>query len=504
MMNRQQAANPLTVGAHRGLRTASPARRVIVCLGISVALVLPAACGGSAISPEDAAAANRAVQGLVGINGGNVAGDTPIGGPVSDGPEDVPGSPATDTPLSPGQQPSGGTSGRPGTPNAPAGSDVKAASCAGLKNTTGITDKSIIIGNVSDISGPIPGLFSSTQQAVKAYVRYYNQTNPRGICGRSLELQTQDSRTDAGADQIATTKACNSVFATVGSMSAFDSGGASVAQGCGLPEIRTASTTDARAQCSTCFSAHSTGVNETTNAEWDFYVQNYPTAVKKAAILYLSAGAASSQAKTMKSVSTKRGFQIIYFQGIDVATFDYSSYVQAMKSKGVEYVRFIGAVSQTVRLQRAMQQANFKPQVYAAGPGIYESNYLETGGSAVEGTTLYIDFVPFEERQAELDQYKLWLQQVAPGAEPTFYGIFAWSAAKLFVQQALKLGGKLTRASLVGSLKTVHAWTGGDMHSAMDIGGKHYPSCIRFMQVKNNKFVPLKSTKYMCRGTSKG
>ena len=34
-------------------------------------------------------------------------------------------------------------------------------SCAGFRNTDGITDTTIPIGNIADLSGPVPGLFSS-------------------------------------------------------------------------------------------------------------------------------------------------------------------------------------------------------------------------------------------------------------------------------------------------------------------------------------------------------
>ena len=100
----------------------------------------------------------------------------------------------------------------------------KGASCDGFKNGPGITDTEITIGNSSDISGPVPGLFESAQDATKAYVAYFNSTSD--ICGRKLKLVTYDSRTDAAADQQAYTRACDEVFAMVGSMSAFDSGGA--------------------------------------------------------------------------------------------------------------------------------------------------------------------------------------------------------------------------------------------------------------------------------------
>lgn len=34
----------------------------------------------------------------------------------------------------------------------------------------------------------------------------------------------------------------------------------------------------------------------------------------------------------------------------------------------------------------------------------------------------------------------------------------------------------------------------------MDVGGKHSPSCARFLQLKGGKWVPLKGTKYICNG----
>ena len=60
----------------------------------------------------------------------------------------------------------------------------KGASCDGFKNGPGITDSEIVIGNASDISGPVPGLFEAAQDATKAYVAYFNSTSD--ICGRKL------------------------------------------------------------------------------------------------------------------------------------------------------------------------------------------------------------------------------------------------------------------------------------------------------------------------------
>lgn len=396
---------------------------------------------------------------------------------------------------------SGGTGGAAGGAGSGTIPGVSAGSCTGFKNQKGITDKTIALGNSSDISGPVPGLFTSAQQGAKAYVAYFNATS--NICGRKLVLTNLDSRTDAGADQQAYAKLCETTFAAVGSMSAFDSGGAATAQSCGLPDIRTAATTASRAACSTCFGVNATGIREFINEVPDFFVKNYKAASQKAAFLYLNAGASAENAATQQKVETQRGMKFVYSSGIDVAEFNYGPYVQQMKSKGVRWVQFIGGYQQGVRLAQAMQSANFKPDVMFFDPTVYDAGFVKSGGSAVDGAITFAAFTPFEQSQPELNLYKQWLQQVAPGASPTFFGLFAWSAAKLFVAESLGLGGNLTRASLVAKVRGVHNWTANGLHSPMDVGANHAPSCIRFLQLHNGRWSPLKGNAYVCHGYSK-
>ncbi len=448
------------------------------------ALVIPAACGGSQLDPEYVRSVNGQSGGAGGVAGGDISGNGDIPAGTDPG--------AIDAGTAAGGGSGGGSGSVPG---------VKAASCDGFKNQKGITDKTIQLGNASDISGPVPGLFTAAQQGTKAYLAYFNATS--SICGRKLALTTLDSRTDAGADQQAYAKLCESVFAAVGSMSAFDSGGAATAQGCGLPDIRTAAVTATRNACSTCFGAQATGAREFSNAIPDFFVTHYKAASQNAAFLYLNAGASAENAATQQNVETQRGMKFVYSAGIDVAEFNYGPYVQQMKSKGVRWVQFIGGYQQGVRLAQAMQSASFKPDVMFFDPTVYDAGFIKSGGSAVEGAITFTNFTPFEESQAELNLYKKWLQQVAPGAAPTFFGLFAWSSAKLFVEESIKLGGNLTQAALVAKVKGIRNWTAGGAHSPMDVGGKHSPSCVRFLQLRSGKWVPLKGTSYVCRGAGK-
>jgi NAD(P)-dependent dehydrogenase (short-subunit alcohol dehydrogenase family) len=74
------------------------------------------------------------------------------------------------------------------------GPKVTAGDCAGFRNGVGVTDTKITIANASDMSGLVPGLFKDAQQAVEAYVAYFNAGQE--ICGRKLEYLPLDSRLD--------------------------------------------------------------------------------------------------------------------------------------------------------------------------------------------------------------------------------------------------------------------------------------------------------------------
>ncbi|WP_244930080.1 ABC transporter substrate-binding protein [Nocardioides sp. W7] len=484
---------------------------------VSLLALLLAACG-SQLDPKTVSQVNGDAGGS-----GAAAGEAPIGGEVPvDG--EVPagtvpdasagggGAPAAGggpaAPVAGGPPAAGGGGGKGGSTDGgkgknSAGGGAKGASCAGFKNGPGITDKTITIGNASDISGPVPGIFEASQDAVRAYVAYFNSTGD--ICGRKLAIKTYDTRADAGADQQAYAKACEETFAMVGSMSAFDSGGAATAQGCGLPDLRSAATSVERSACATCFGAQSTNASQFQNAVADFVLKNYGDAGQHAGFLYINAGAAVQNAKGQVEAMTKRGMKFDVVQGIDITEFNYAPYVQQLKTKGVQTVFWIGAYQQSVRLRQAMDQQGYKPKLYLRDPTDYSPAFVKEGAGAVDGTVVFANFTPFEEvgSNKELALYLGWLDQVKPGATPGFFGLFSWSAARLFVERSIALGGKLDRASLVAQLGGVKNWTANDLHSPQQVGAKQTGECWRFVQLAGSAWKPVGGTKYQCSGLTK-
>lgn len=484
-------------------RTTRPQRALLTLLSGVLALSL-AACGSN-LNPEDVNRASGDGGTAASGDGGTAAdGGTGAGtdGGAAAGGDPGGGSAAGASGGSAGGEGGSGSGGGSTQGNAPVDPSVKAGSCNGFKNGPGVTNDSITIGNSSDISGPVPGLFETAQDATKAFVSYFNAAVPDGICGRELVLKTYDSKTDASADQQAYAAACDEVFAMVGSVSAFDLGGAKTAQSCGLPDLRGGSVTYERNACTTCFGVQAVNTSFFQNAVPDFVRREYGSSAKKAAFLYTDAGAAAQNAKAQVKAMEKRGMKFVYEQGIPTSEINYTAYVQKMKEEGVEVVFFTTSYQFSARMRQTMKSQQFEPKLYLRDPTDYNPDYVEQSNGAADGTVVFTNFAPFEEAGSnrELATYLGALQQSDPGADPQFFGVFAWSAARLFVQLATQLGAGLTRASLISATRKTNDWTANGLHAPQPVGSKGTGECWRFIQLDGETWKPIGGTKYSCTG----
>lgn len=453
-----------------------------------------AACG-SAVPPKEFLAAQNALAGQ-NQNGGTNNGSGNGGGVLPNGSaSNLPGGTGGGSNGTGGT--GGGGSGGGGSSGSGGGGGSSvgtagfgaAGSCAGFKNSTGISNSTITLANVADVSGPVPGLFAGVQQSMKAFVAYFN--SQATICGRKLALVNSDSQTSSSGDQQAATSACGQAFAMVGSMGAFDDGGASTVEHCGIPDLRAAATEQGRINTPNVFGTMSLNASYIPTEPAKFYIQKFGTGVTdNAAMLYLAAGAAQLNGKNEMAGFTKAGMKFVYDAGIDVAAFNYQTYVSAMKSKGVKWVEFVGAIQYAVRLAQAMQQQNFHP-VFVLDPEFYDPNFVQSGGSAVEGVHIWANQLPFEQagQSPEMQTYETWLQRTNPGATPNYFGLFAWAAGRLFVQQALKLGGNLSRATLLSALRGIDNYTGFGLFGPQHVGQKITASCYGFITLQNGKWI---------------
>jgi len=112
---------------------------------------------------------------------------------------------------------SGGSVGAPATTS---GTSPASTASGGAGSAPGVSADSVTVGQVDDLSSPIPGLFKGAEDGTRAYFAYVNSHG--GINGRKLVLDAQDSTFQSGAVAVATGAQIHSDFALVGGFSLLD------------------------------------------------------------------------------------------------------------------------------------------------------------------------------------------------------------------------------------------------------------------------------------------
>ncbi len=355
----------------------------------------------------------------------------------------------------------------------------------------GVTEEEIVLANISDISGAVPGLFEPEQLAAHAYVEYFTAAEGT-IYGRELSFLPLDSQMSAGANRAASIEACDRAFAAIGSMSAFDAGAAPVIDECGIPDIRTAATEPPMQRVGNAFPVEVVVPDQLPVGEYQWIQEQFPTAAQNAAYLYIAGEVTQAfSEKVIETTSAHLGWEWTYVQEIDIAETDYAGFAREMDNRGVEYVTFQGDPSQAARLASAMRQQGFEPEIFHLEANAYTPTYIERAPEAVEGTYITITSVMVEEAldtNEELQRYAQFLNQVAPGEQPTNLGMKAWSAGMLFTKLAKEIGPELTREKMLEALAEVEGWDGGGMHPPADVGAQQPNSCFTMIQVQDAEF----------------
>jgi ABC-type branched-subunit amino acid transport system substrate-binding protein len=356
----------------------------------------------------------------------------------------------------------------------------------------GVTEDTITLANVSDVSGVVPGLFEDAQMAAAAYLAYHNATQGP-IYGRQLQLLPLDSRMDTGANRQQYLRACDEALAGAGSMSAFEEGAVDPVANCGIPDLRATVGAEPMQKVETVYSVLTQEPGRTVTAEYHYWAEQHPEAVKRAGFVFADIETTRFQSAQTRAASEQVGFEWIYVQPVQPSETNYHSFVLDMIDAGVEYVVFQGDYSQAVRLANAMRQQNYWPEVYALQTNAYTPSYIESGGSAVEGTHIAVATALIEEidQNEELQLYAEWLGQVDPSARPTAMGMLAWSGAKLVVEGLKQIGPEVTREALIDYLDGVTDWTGNGLHGGQNVGPKKVSSCITIVEVRDGRFQRL-------------
>ena len=367
------------------------------------------------------------------------------------------------------------------------------------EGTPGVTADAIKIAVISDKAGQIKVPTASIEESMKAFVEWCNGYG--GINGRKLELTAIDSKLFSHLE--ATKEACNAgVFALVGSGSVTDNQGAQAMVDCDLVEVPAYTATAAKGLSERLVAPVPNPANTYPIGQAEWIAEQYPEAIKKAAILAPDIETTNVQVARLTEAYESAGFEFVYEKATGAIQENYATEAAEMKKKGVRWVAMISAVSETNKLLRDMKTQGLEPDVIDLGQQYYDPELLAEPAS--EGSLVLLNTVPFEEAeespalQTYLDAYA----EVDTNVEPTSLGVQAFSAGLLFATAMGQLADEdISRENLLDQLRTITSWNGGGLHFESNPGENLGAACFMYMQVTDGAFTrvwPEEATTWDC------
>jgi ABC-type branched-subunit amino acid transport system substrate-binding protein len=436
-----------------------------------VALASLAGCGARVTSTQVEAARRTGTGGV--SSGSNV--DTQTGG--ASGPGAVSAVP-------------GGGSGTPGATVAGGATTTTAAPAGGNGGATdvGVTGDTITIGNVSTLSGPVPGLFQGAVIGTQAFVAYQNSLG--GIFGRKFKLDVRDDQFDTGQNRSQTTDVIGKDFGLIGSFSLYDDAALPAMEKSGIPNIQVPLTQGLQ-ESPVNFSVNPVR-RGTPLGPFNFLKGKFPDAIGAVGGLYGDVPAAKDAYLNNKAAMESIGYKFVYERGFAATETDFTADVVRMRQAGVKFFYTNADVKGDARIAKAMLQQGFKPDVFITGGTSYDNSFIPLAGDAGEGVlNLGTQAMYLGEDAGSIPEIALmnqWMNKVRPGYKPDLFAAYGWGSMRLLMKAMQDAGPQLTRAKIVAALKKIDSFDGNGLFPNAGPASKRPASCYIFEKVVNGKF----------------
>ena len=438
---------------------------------------------GTGTSGDLASATTGGSAGATGSTSGSTGGSTGTGGT---GASVVPGATSTN----------GGTTG-PVAP-APAGGN-------GGATDVGVTGTTVLLGHVSDLSGPQPGLFQTAVNGTNAYLAYVNSTG--GLFGRQLKISVADAQTSCEGDRTGHQGLVDKVFAFAGSFSLYDQCGATVLKAHpNVPDAHLAVTPEANGLPNN-FSVNPVGT-KLNNGYFAWAAKKFgPSVVQHAAFMYVNLPAVTNVAALQKHAAESVGWKFDYERAVGATETDFTADIIQMKSKGVKMFLTLFNADELSNFKPQADQQGFRPTIMAALA--YDQTFFKKlGGTAaaegiygVNGATLF--FSAADARNVpEVALFQKWYKVVSGGAAADTFAADAWAETALLVQAMRAAGPKLTRKAVLAELGKVTRFDDNGFFAPANPAKKQPGNCYVLWVIRSGQYtrVDTPANAYRCDG----
>jgi ABC-type branched-subunit amino acid transport system substrate-binding protein len=369
-----------------------------------------------------------------------------------------------------------------------------------------VTPTCATVGNISTISGIIPGLFEGAAVGADAYLSYLDSTQG-GIDGRKIALVSDDDKFNGQLNQSDTQALIGKVIAFVGSFSLEDQdGGVVLKQHPEVPNVSLSLSQSTLSLPNTVSPDPAVGGWQLGSLE--YFAQKYPEAIKHVGILVAQESSAEFQAMGLEQAMEHLGYHISYTTDFGPLDSNFETELLAMQHAGVQFVDLtLMDATDAEHIVSEMHAQDFHPQVIESAGPIYVDNFVQLSGGASVADGIYLDqtnslYLGEDSTSVpEVNTFLSWVQKVHPGFVPDLFTLYGWISGMLFAEGLKKAGSDPTSATLLAALKQVTSFDANGLIAQSDPGGRKPPSCWLLARIENGIFVrvpPSPKSGFIC------
>ncbi|WP_067693686.1 ABC transporter substrate-binding protein [Nocardia jejuensis] len=357
----------------------------------------------------------------------------------------------------------------------------------------GVTATEIKVGVFTDM-----GFTKNSEfvDAAKVFTSWCNAAG--GINGRKIVTDTRDAKLMEVRQRML--DSCREDFALVGGGAALDGLGTKERLSCLLPDfpgqISQQQNVQSDLQYNASASAYVNYFQYTGYYHW-LLKEAYPGSAGAVGMINGDSPVTKVLGDKFSEAMIAGGANFVYndlYPASGVA--DWTPYAQAIKSKGVKGLMFLGDWRQLTKLEDVLTGMDYKLDWIDANNNAYNRSFLDTAGKSLSFQNNLADLggtVPAESptsspaTQQLLDLYK----KYAPQADITMPTLRAFSAWLLFAKSAASCGDQLTRACLIAAAGKETAWTGGGLNAPNVVADREVPpKCFNVVQASAQGWKP--------------
>ncbi|GAA2737418.1 ABC transporter substrate-binding protein [Actinocorallia aurantiaca] len=309
--------------------------------------------------------------------------------------------------------------------------------------------------------------------AAEVFAKWCNEAG--GINGRKLAPKTRDSKFMEVRQRML--ESCREDFFIVGGGSALDAMGVKDRLNCLLPAFPAQASQMQNTGSDLQIETVAGGSSYSPYAGYYTWIikEGYPGSAGSVGVISGDTPVTKVLEGQTKEMLTAAGAKISYSelyptQGVS----DWTPYAQAIKSKGVKGLVFLGDFASLAKLEQVLTNIDYKLDWIDANSNSYGPAFLQLAGPAVAAQNNLADLggvFPLENAaqnpatQQVLDLFK----KYAPDKQVTLQVVRAFVAWTLFAKSAASCGDDLTRKCVYEAALKETAWSGGGLQAPIDL-----------------------------------